>query len=213
MFSFSFLVGAKVLALREGIIDMHGIPMVRTWSQLANTAAAGAQNITLRHNIDWPVGSQIVIATTGNYLSQRETEVRTITAVSSNGRTLTLDTPLNYLHLGVTQVVGTTSVEARAEVGLLSHNIVFRGSVESSWLEKIEACPGGFDPGEFAVQTCFLGRYGEEMGSDEFGATIMASGANNTSDGTQLVILRLSNIEVNIICLSSIILKASFVVF
>ena len=51
--------------------------------------------------------------------------------------------------------------------------------------------------GEFATQTCFMGRYGEEIGSDQFGATIMASASNSSSNGTQPVILRISNIEVN----------------
>ncbi len=51
--------------------------------------------------------------------------------------------------------------------------------------------------GEFAVQTCFLGRYGQEIGSDQFGATIMASASADSSDGIQRAILRLSNIEVN----------------
>ena len=51
--------------------------------------------------------------------------------------------------------------------------------------------------GEFATQTCFLGRYGEEIGSDQFGATIMVSPSADSSDGIQRAILRLSNIEVN----------------
>jgi hypothetical protein len=51
--------------------------------------------------------------------------------------------------------------------------------------------------GEFAVQTCFLGRYGQEIGSDQFGATIMASASVDSSDGIQHAILRISNIEVN----------------
>ena len=34
------------------------------------------------------------------------------------------------------------------------------------------------------------------MGSDQFGATIMASASADSSDGIQRVILRLSNIEV-----------------
>lgn len=29
------------------------------------------------------------------------------------------------------------------------------------------------DAGEFATQTCFQGRFGEEMGNDQFGACIM----------------------------------------
>ncbi|CAF2963963.1 unnamed protein product [Rotaria sp. Silwood2] len=190
------IFGAKVLALRDGIVDMHGRNVVRTWARLASTATSGSTQITLLQTVDWPVGSQIIIATTGDYLSQGESEVRTITAVSSNGLTLTLNSPLTYDHLGVTQNVGSTSVEIRAEVGLLSHNVVFQGSITPTWNTTIEACPTGFNPGEFAVQTCFLGRYGEEIGSDQFGATIMASASMDSSNGVQKVILRLSNIEV-----------------
>ncbi|CAF2097238.1 unnamed protein product [Rotaria magnacalcarata] len=102
-----------------------------------------------------------------------------------------------FTHLGVTQNVGTTSVELRAEVGLLSRNIVYQGSTTPSWNTTIQACPTGFDPGEFAVQTCFLGRYGEEIGSDQFGATIMVSASMDSTSGTQAAILRLSNIEVS----------------
>ena len=121
------LDGAKVLALRDGIVDLHGLNVIRTWTKLAATATAGATQITLLQNVDWPVGSQIIIATTGDYLSQGQSETRTITAVSSNGLTLTLDSPLTNTHLGITQSVGSTSVEMRAEVGLLSHNVIFQG--------------------------------------------------------------------------------------
>lgn len=123
----NYLVGAKVLALRDGTVDLHGRSVVRTWTRLATTATTGNSNITLIQDVDWPVGSRIVIATTGNYLSQGETETRIITAISSNGRVLTLDSPLTFTHLGVTQQVGSTSVDARAEVGLLSHNVIFQG--------------------------------------------------------------------------------------
>jgi hypothetical protein len=124
---FFILDGAKVLALRDGTVDLHGANVMRTWTRLASTAAAGATTITLLQPVDWPVGSEIVIATTGNYLSQGESETSIITAVSSNGLTLTLNSPLTYTHLGITQNVGSTSVEIRAEVGLLSHNVVFQG--------------------------------------------------------------------------------------
>ncbi|CAF0745209.1 unnamed protein product [Adineta steineri] len=191
------IYGAKVLALRDGTVDMHGTNLVRTWTRLGSTAAAGATQITLSQYVDWPVNSQIVIATTGDYESQGETETRTITAVSSNGLTLTLDSPLTYQHLGVTQIVGSTSVEVRAEVGLLTRNVVFQGSQDTTWdATPIDPCPAGFNPGEFATQTCFLGRYGNEIGSDQFGATIMASASADSSDGIQRAILRLSNIEV-----------------
>jgi hypothetical protein len=122
-----FSVGAKVLALRDGTVDMHGKNVSQTWTSLAATASSGSSQITLRQAVDWPVGSTIVIATTGDYLSQGQSETRTITAISANGFTLTLDSPLNYTHLGVTQTVGPTTVEVRAEVGLLSHNIIVQG--------------------------------------------------------------------------------------
>ena len=50
---------------------------------------------------------------------------------------------------------------------------------------------------EFAVQTCFLGRYGEEIGSDQFGAVIMANQETNSTN--QQVVIRLSNVEVKYI--------------
>lgn len=136
------------MALRDGTVDMHGANVVRTWTRLAATANAGASQITLLQSVDWPIGSQIIIATTGNYLSQGQSEVRTITGLSNNNLTLTLDSSLTYQHLGVTRTVGSTSVELRAEVGLLSHNIVFQGSTTATWNQTIEACPEGFNPGK-----------------------------------------------------------------
>lgn len=117
-----------MLALRDGTVDMHGANVVRTWTKLAATAAAGANQLTLLQPVDWPVGSQIVIATTGDYLSQGQSEVRTITGLSNNGATLQLNSPLTYQHLGITQTINPTSVELRAEVGLLSHNVIFQGT-------------------------------------------------------------------------------------
>ena len=43
--------------------------------------------------------------------------------------------------------------------------------------------------------TCFLGRYGNEIGSDQFGATIMINGAQANSIGNENVIARISNVE------------------
>jgi hypothetical protein len=43
--------------------------------------------------------------------------------------------------------------------------------------------------------TCFLGRYGDEIGTDEFGATIMINGAQPNKVGNENVIARISNVE------------------
>ena len=43
--------------------------------------------------------------------------------------------------------------------------------------------------------TCFLGRYGDEIGSGEFGATIMINAAIPNQIGKESVIARISNVE------------------
>ncbi|XP_056378576.1 fibrocystin-L-like isoform X2 [Hyla sarda] len=168
------LYGAKTLAVRQGILDLHGIPVPVTWTRLAQTAESGSSNLILQHNVTWKAGDEIVIASTGDRLSQSQNEKRTIQSVSADGKTITLTKPLQYKHLGISVTLPDGTVfEARAEVGLLTRNILIRGSTNVEWSDTIPACPDGFDPGEFATQTCFQGRFGEEVGSDQFGGCIM----------------------------------------
>lgn len=69
--------------------------------------------------------------------------------MSPDGRTLTLIAPLNYTHLGIAITLPDGTVfEARAEIGLLTRNIVVRGSINTEWSDKIQACPDGFNTGE-----------------------------------------------------------------
>lgn len=87
--------------------------------------------------------------------SQRENEVRKIAAVSTNGLMLTLEEPLKYTHLGVSVTLPDgTLFEARAEVGLLTRNIVVRGSQHQEWNDAIKACPDGFNTGNVCVSEC-----------------------------------------------------------
>ncbi|KAK2830693.1 hypothetical protein Q5P01_018624 [Channa striata] len=168
------IYGAKTLAVREGVLDLHGIPVPVTWTHLAMTATSGSITLTLMKAVTWKVGDKIVIASTGHRHSQAENEVRIIASVSDNGKSLNLTQPLSYTHLGVGVTLPDGSVfEGRAEVGLLTRNIVVRGSENVEWNDQIQACPDGFDTGEFATQTCFQGRFGEEVGSDQFGGCIM----------------------------------------
>lgn len=70
------------------------------------------------------------------------------------------------------------------------------GNIDDSWnrLKTAEACPDGFNPAEFATQTCFLGRYGPELGSDEFGGHILISSPMNTHN-LETAVARISNVE------------------
>lgn len=65
---------------------------------------------------------------------------------------LTLTRPLNYTHLGITVTLPDgTEFEARAEVGILTRNILVRGSDNVEWNDKIPSCPDGFDTGILSI--------------------------------------------------------------
>ena len=66
-------------------------------------------------------------------------------AVSDDGMTLTFDPPVEYEHISIEQTIDGVYLETRAEVGLLTRNVVVRGSVHSEWTETIEACDAEFD--------------------------------------------------------------------
>ncbi len=140
------IFGSKVIALRNGILDMHGKSVGRTWTYLAYTAANQSTQIQLTDSVSWSIGAKIVIATTGDKFSQKESEVRRIVALSNDGKTLTLDSPLNYEHLSVKRSNAGVDVYIRAEVGLLSRNVIFNSVNDDSWdeLRSADACPTGF---------------------------------------------------------------------
>ncbi|KAM3928399.1 fibrocystin-L-like [Leptodactylus fuscus] len=168
------LYGAKTLAVRHGTLDLHGIPVPVTWTRLAQTAQNGSSTLILQKSVTWKPGDEIVIASTGDRHSQSQNEKRIIQSVSADGTNVTLTEPLLYKHLGISVTLPDGTVfEARAEVGLLTRNIVVRGSTNMEWSDTIPACPEGFDTGEFTTQTCFQGRFGETIGSDQFGGCIM----------------------------------------
>jgi hypothetical protein len=127
------IYGNKVIALRFGTLEMHGIPRDKTWTLLDSTAAIGAKTITLNEKVDWKAGEQIAIASTS--FNGRESEKRFITAVNNANPLkpiLTLDKALLYKHFAATETYGTDTIDMRAEVGLLTRNVVYRGDPETS---------------------------------------------------------------------------------
>ena len=123
-------MGTKVIGVMGGgTLEFNGIAK-KSWSQLNVNSIAGAPSITLKEIVDWSVGDKIVIASTD--FDMNRAEVRVITEVS--GATLTLDAPLDYNHFGTLQNYThpknaniSWSLDERAEVGLLSHNIKIQG--------------------------------------------------------------------------------------
>ncbi|XP_066276424.1 fibrocystin-L-like [Branchiostoma lanceolatum] len=188
------IYGAKVLGVRNGTLDIHGSPVPVTWTRLAQTAAAGQTTLVLEQPVTWKAGDSIAIATTGYRHSQAETEVREIASVASDGVTVTVTEPLDYEHISVEETFANAGVtlETRGEVALLTRNVVIRGSDDASWHDEIPACEEGFDTGEFATQTCFQGRFGEETGSDQFGGHVLI---HQPEPDAGLVTARIEHVE------------------
>ncbi len=120
-------MGTKLIGVASGgTLDLHGEDRL-SWTRLGATANANATSITLSEAVDWQAGDTIVIASTG--FDQDEAEVRGITSVS--GSVVTLDSPLEHRHWGTLQSYGGQTLDLRAEVGLLSRNIVIQGDAAS----------------------------------------------------------------------------------
>ena len=170
--------GCKVIGVRNGTIDFHGDYVPVPWTKLAETADAGATEIVLTHPVSWKVGDHIALATTSDRSSMKENEEHYVAGVSADGKTVTLKDPLKYRHISIEQTFGDRVVESRGEVGLLTRNILIRGHYNEEFLEDIPACEQEFSSGATmsdAMQTCFAGKFGEELGSDEMGAIIIIS--------------------------------------
>ena len=124
------IYGNKVIGCRFCTLDMHGITRTPTWTKLASTVEAGENVITLAEEVDWQVGELVGVAPTG--FDSREGEHRYITAVSADKKTLTLDRAFDYKHFAMIQEYGDKTIDTRAEIGLLSRNVRFRGDPETS---------------------------------------------------------------------------------
>jgi cell migration-inducing and hyaluronan-binding protein len=119
-----------------------------TWTRLAQTANAGATSITLEESITgiWKVGDSIALASTdygpvvayGNTLDAsvnwqqgsgfaEQSEDVVISAISGDGKTLTLATALKSPHFA-----SSTYTDVRGEVGLLTRNIVFQSDATAA---------------------------------------------------------------------------------
>ena len=123
----NFTYGDKYIVVPNGgRFELHG-KRRRSWTTLEETASIGATTITLARAV-WKPGDQLVIAPTNYEMDQAEV----VTVASRTGNVVTLTEPLAWEHYcGTDKYAGKTITEC-AEVGLLSHNIVIRGNVQSA---------------------------------------------------------------------------------
>jgi len=128
------IFGNKCIAVSRSTLDMHGIKREPTWTVINETSLPGATQIKLAGPLDWVAGEQIAIAPTG--FDGREGEKRTIVAIDKTNPLeplVTLNEPLTYKHFGQIQYYGDDFIDMRAEVGLLTRNVKYRGDPETSF--------------------------------------------------------------------------------
>ena len=119
-------VGAKVLGVVGGTLELHGERRAG-WARIAATAAAGTTQLVLDRAMPWRPGDRLAIASTD--LDPLQAEEVVIASVS--GTTVVLQTALKFTHWGVMQSFAGKPLDERAEVGLLSRNIVIQGDAGS----------------------------------------------------------------------------------
>ncbi|MGQ0548361.1 MAG: G8 domain-containing protein [Armatimonadota bacterium] len=121
-------IGSKVLAVMGGTLDLHGDARGPAWTRLAQTASKGASRLVLERPVDWKHGDVIVVASTDfNPLQAEEAIVKAV-----RGNVVTLDRQLAFMHYGASQTFAGVAVDERAEVGLLTRNVVVQGDTGSA---------------------------------------------------------------------------------
>ena len=115
-------MGDRGIMLMRGTLSLHG-NRSNSWTKLTSTAEAGSKTIEVMDASGWMKGDEIVLASTD--FDPRQAERRTISAIKGN--TITLDSPLKYMHFGKI----TYGVDQRGEVGMLSRNIVIQASEDA----------------------------------------------------------------------------------
>jgi hypothetical protein len=149
--------GNKGIFVRYGKLDMHGNERDYTWTELGVTMNFGDNQATLKTAVDWQVGEEIVIAPTD--FNVDHAEAFKISAIDNTGSTtvLTLNTTAKYKHYSgskeynVTNDIGNQlnkTLEMRAEVGLLTRNVVYQGADDDSIANKYGAHVMMHSPGD-----------------------------------------------------------------
>lgn len=116
-----------LMAMGGGTIEIHG-KTKKSWVHLDGTVGRGQTKITVDDNISsWEEGDKIVITSTDYNLNN--SEERTIKTIIGN--TITLTQALDVRHHGKTSTYKNgMTFDERAEVALLSRNIIIQGDAD-----------------------------------------------------------------------------------
>ena len=116
-------MGGRFLAVTTGTLELHGASRAkRSWTQLAASVDSQATRLTVLDAEGWAVGDELAIAPSG--FAAEEVDRVAVTAIDGNA--LTVAPPLRYAHFGEVLSYGGKAIDCRAEVALLTRNVVIR---------------------------------------------------------------------------------------
>jgi Domain of unknown function (DUF4082)/Bacterial Ig-like domain/G8 domain/IPT/TIG domain/Viral BACON domain/Putative binding domain, N-terminal len=127
--------GTGVLAL--GTVKIYGAEKTPTWTRLATEPRAGNTTLTLSQPVaGWRAGDRLVLPdtrhlkwneVTGWARTTPQWEELTLSAISPDGRVLTLSSPLRFDHLGGRDgATGNDALRFLPHVGNLTRNVIVR---------------------------------------------------------------------------------------
>ncbi|XP_066284016.1 fibrocystin-L-like [Branchiostoma lanceolatum] len=172
------LYGAKTIVVREGTVDMYGMPVSPSWTRLNETALRGNTNMTLREPVNWTPGSTVVVTATGDWNTGDQHEEVKVTEVSPDGLTLSFTPALRFTHTATEGELAGWTFGVSAMVFPINRNIVFRGHVKKERREQHDVCVVEEDLQHAGSDTCFLERYRQTLGKREYGAQVVVHADN-----------------------------------
>ncbi|XP_069115782.1 fibrocystin-L-like [Argopecten irradians] len=187
------IYGAKTLAIRDSTLDIHGKERI-THTVLEQTVEAGDDVIEVQGEVDWEVGDEIALGSTGSsdeYDQNESGRIKNINTTSHDTTRIQLEESLRYQHVGETLNLAGRQIETRGTVILLTRNIVIEGKKDPAKVNNVPACQDDTQTGEFQVNSCSTGRSHTE---DQFGVHIII---HRSEAATNLTQARIEYVEVH----------------
>ncbi|XP_054554835.1 fibrocystin isoform X2 [Talpa occidentalis] len=166
-----FPYGVKFLAVRNGILSLHGSPSEVTVTHLRAAASAHDTILALEDAVHWRPGDEAVIISGAGVegVNAMEEIVVVETVRSAN---LYLRSPLRYSHNFTETWVAGEHYILKATVALLSRSITIRGNLTAERTKLLASCRE-VTASEGNLQNCLYSKSEKMLGSRDLGARLI----------------------------------------
>ncbi|MEM7511712.1 MAG: G8 domain-containing protein, partial [Bacteroidota bacterium] len=122
----------KILISEGGLMRVCGANESPTWTRTKDIISPGDSLLTAVDSLDWPINAEVVLVSTG--FSPEETESGTI--YNQYGDHMSLASPVVHTHTADYSKKRNRTLDQRAEIGLLSHNVIIQGDQGAAYNQK-----------------------------------------------------------------------------